>query len=272
MDETREIDIDLRKILFMMRNKVIYIILATFFVGAIAGLYTHFFIAPTYTATISMVVYNNPDRVSASQGVSQDDISAQTNLVGTYMFMLKSDKVLDKVAQELNLGSGSQIKGLISTSQEEGTFVFTTTVSHTDPEKAAKIANAIAKIAPDEMAKTTRAGEINVIDTAKTPSSPSAPNIKKNILIGALVGFLVSFAGFFVYEIFDTTITNSNDLEREFEFPVLGTVPTLEVVEREADNSDNELPPPSSNNDTLARPSSALLENIQSMKEGAKND
>ena len=66
-----------------------------------------------------------------------------------------------------------------------------------------------------------------MLDYAKVPSSPSSPNLKKNILIGAIAGFAVSFIGFFIYELFDTTITSERDLEREFEIPVIGGVPRL---------------------------------------------
>ena len=232
MDETREIDIDLRKIIYMMRTKIIFIILITIVFGAVSGLYTHFFIEPTYSTSISLCVYSNPDRVTSDQTISQNELSAAESLVRTYMFALKSDMVMDKVAEELNLGSGSSISGSISASQVEGTFAFTVTVSSHDPQRCVDIANAIAKIAPLETVKVVRAGGITLIDSAKLPHSPSSPNLKKNILIGLAVGFVLSFAGFFIYEIFDTTITNAKDLEREFELPVLGTVPSLDTVDK----------------------------------------
>ena len=272
MDETKEIDIDLRKILYMMRTKIIFIVLITIIFGTSAGLYTHFFIVPTYATTVTMCVYNSPDRVTTDQSASQSDVTAAQQLVATYMFALKSDLVLDQVASELKLGSGSSIKSNIKTEEEEGTFAFKITVTGTDPQRCVDIANAIAKIAPNETVKVVKSGGIAVIDTAKLPDKPVSPNLKKNILIGLALGFALSFAGFFVYEMFDSTITNAKDLEREFELPVLGTVPMLEAVEKSDDTASGGEKPLSAPKEPVTKPSSALLENIQSMKGDAKND
>lgn len=271
MDEAREIDIDLRKVFYMMKSKIVFILIITVVFGLSAAMYTHFFIDPTYSTSISLCVYNSPDKVSTDQPISQNEISAAQQLVGTYIFAIKSDTVLDKVAQDLNLGSAGSIRGSITTKQEEGTFAFRVTVSGKDPQRCVDIANAIAKIAPDEMVKVVKAGGVSVIDTAKMPGAPSAPDKKKNTLIGLAVGFVLSFVGFFIYELFDTTITNAKDLEREFELPVLGTVPMLTAIHREEDGE------PDENEDSTAdaaigKPSNALLENLQSMKGEGKHD
>lgn len=270
MNEEREFDIDLKKVFYMMRTKIVYIVLSTIFVSVLAGLYTHFFVRPVYQTSVSMCVYSSPNRISYDADYNPSDITAATNLVGTYMYVLTTDTVLDKVAADLDLGSGSNIKNYITASAVEETFAFKVTVKSTDPKTAVDIANAIAKIAPEEIAKAVKGGSISVLDTAKLPRTPVSPNTKKNILIGALTGFIASFLIFFIYEIFDTTITNAKDLEREFQLPVLGTVPLLEAVERE---EVPEIPEDSSAQATsLPKPSSALLENLQSMKGDAKND
>ncbi len=275
MEETREIDIDLRKILYMMRTKLVFIAIITVIFGTASGLYTHFFVTPTYQTSISLCVYNNPDRVTTDQTITQSEITAAQQLVGTYMFALKSDLVLDKVAEELKLGSGSAIRGYLSAEAESGTFAFKVIVKGKDPQLCVDIANAIAKIAPVETVKVVKSGGIAVIDTAKLPTSPISPNIRKNILIGLAAGFALSFAGFFIYEMFDSTITNAKDLAREFELPVLGTVPMLEAIEP-TDSSETETPKAEGEiekpKDPIAKPSSALLENIQNMKGDAKNN
>ena len=277
MEETREIEIDLRKVIYMMKSKVIFILLATVFVGAIAGVYTHYFIPKIYVANTTMMVYANPERTSIESSTSLTDISASQNLVGSYMFALKSDAVMEKVAQELNLPSASAVKGYVSTEAVSETFAFKVTVSCTDPELATNIANAIAKVAPDEIQKVVKVGGVNVVDTAKLPHSPSSPNLKKNITIGFAIGFLVSFVGFFIYELFDTTITNARDLERDFNIPILGTVPSLDKVDRKDDKKyGNEEPEDDFSKlvpiDGPAKPSSELLENLQSMKGESGND
>lgn len=240
MDETKEIDIDLRKIFYMMRTKFVFIMLITLLMGVLAGAYTHFFIAPTYKATVKMYVYSNTDRASSDTSITPNEINASRDLVNTYIYVLKSDTVLDKVAEDLNLNLSSESIGkMVNASLIEDTQAFQVTVTSTDPNLAANVANSIAKVAPSEIVRVVKAGGVEIIDYAKTPSSPSSPNLKKNVVVGALAGFLVSFLLFFIYEMFDSTITDSKDLERDFDIPVLGTIPRLESVERNDNNTLN---------------------------------
>lgn len=270
MDETREISIDLRKTLYMMRNKIVYILLITIFAGALAGIYTHFFIAPQYSAHCSMCVFSNPSR-TGDVSISSNEINANAGLVKTYIDVLNRQPVMDKVAEEL----GTPVTSSISASQKGDTWVFDITVTSSDPQLAADTANAICKVAPQEMQKIIKAGGVSIVDTAKVPTAPSSPNLKKNILTGLAIGLALSFAFFFVYELFDTSITNAKDLEREFEIPVLGTVPMLEPVEKSTDNAeesdDTDLAPPEPSV-SAPKPSASLLENLQSMKGEKGND
>ena len=145
----------------------------------------------------------------------------------SYLAVLESDAVLDKVAEKVGLTDGSTIKNSITTSQDEDTNVFYVSVTTTNPKTSQSIANAVAEVAPGEIARIIKAGGANVIDYAKEPKAPSSPNIKRNIFLGLLIAFAVSFVYFFVREAFNATITSVKDLEREFQIPVLGTIPRL---------------------------------------------
>lgn len=274
MEETREIDIDLRKIFYMMRTKIVYILLITFLAGAAAGCYTHFFIKPTYSASIKLFAYSNTDRVSTDSSVSNQELAASRDLVNTDIYVLTSDTVLELVIEDLGLNTSTgAIRSMITASQIEETIAFQVTVNSEDPNLSAKIANSIAKVAPDEITKIVKIGGVNVIDYAKVPTSASSPNTKKNILIGLLAGFAVSFAVFFVIELFDSTITNARDLEREFEIPILGTIPRLEAVEKSTDtDSDSSSRSADDILKDIGRPSNELLENIQTVKGDIEND
>ena len=214
MDQTKEIDIDLKKIFFMMRKKVVYILLFTLLGGIAAGCFTEFFIDQKYTAKISLYVYSDMDQLSTQSSISYNDYTASTALVKSYLAVLESDAVLDKVAEKVGL-------------TDEDTNVFYVSVTTTNPKTSQSIANAVAEVAPGEIARIIKAGGANVIDYAKEPKTPSSPNLKKNIFLGLLIAFAVSFVYFFVREAFNATITSVKDLEREFQIPVLGTIPRL---------------------------------------------
>lgn len=227
MEQTKEIDIDLKKIFFMLRKKVIYIILITLLGGVLAGCFTEFFIAPKYTSYINLYVYSDADQLSTQSSITYNDYTVSTALVKSYLVILESDSVMDKVAQKVGLEGADDVRKYISTSQYEDTVVFRVSVTTTDPKTSQTIANAVADVAPEEISRIIKAGGANVIDYAKEATSPSSPNIQKNILIGLGAGFILSFLFFFIKEALNSTITTVKDLEREFDIPILGTVPRL---------------------------------------------
>ena len=269
MEETREFDIDLQKIAYMLKSKIIFILLITIFGGVAAGAFTHFAIEPTYSATAKFYVQNTEESVATSASINPSALDAAEKLVNFCIYVIKTDTVIDKVSKDVNVSSG-ELKDMIVATPVSDTMAFQVTVRTKDANLSARIANSIAKIAPEEIVRIVNGGGVSVIDYAKVPKKPSSPSLKKNTVIGALAGFILSFAAFFIYEVFDTTITNSRDLERVFEIPILGTIPKLEAVEEDSSRSNNfesvlsDLSEP--------KPSSTVLENIQSMKGDAKNE
>lgn len=227
MEQTKEIDIDLKKIFFMLRKKVVYIILITLLGGVLAGCFTEFFIDQKYTSYINLYVYSDADQLNTQSSMTYNDYTVSTALVKSYLVILESDSVMEKVAQKVGLESADDVRKYISTSQYEDTVVFQVSVTTTDPKTSQTIANAVADVAPEEISRIIKAGGANVIDYAKEPTEPSSPNLKKNILIGLGAGFILSFLFFFIKEALNSTITSVKDIEREFDIPILGTVPRL---------------------------------------------
>lgn len=228
-EKEREIEIDLVGILYALRSKIVYIILSTLILATLAGCITEFFIKPKYTTSCTMYVYSNTDRVSSDSSISGTELDASQQLVNTYIVVLESDTVLEKVIEELNLNATpAQLGALINCEQIDETEVFRVSVTSKDAKLSANIANAIAQVAPEEIVRVVKAGGVEVIDYAKVPTVPSSPNLRANIVLGAAIGFIVSFAVFFLLAMFDTTISSEKDIQNDFEnIPILGSVPRL---------------------------------------------
>lgn len=226
MDNTKEID--LLDILRIFRAKLLYICIAAVVGAILAFTITKVFIAPVYKATVSMYVYNDPNRSSGM--ITSSEISAANSLVNTYIVIVKSDTVLDKVIDKLDLSmSAGQLRRMLTASAVNNTAVFEITVSHTDPESAQLIANTIADICPEEIIRVVKAGSVEVISPAKLPRSPSSPNLTKNVAIGFIICAVLCFLIFLLVDIFDTTIRSAEDLEH-YGVPVLGSIPKLPEI------------------------------------------
>lgn len=273
--ENKDIEIDLGKIFYKMRDKFIYIIIFTIVAAIVSGLVTHFCIKPKYSATTKMYVYSNTDRISTDSTITSTELTASQDLVNTYIYILKSDTVLEAVIKDLDLNiSTSALKSAISAQQADKTVAFEVTVTATGPKTAARIANSIAKIAPKEIVRVVKAGGVEIIDYAKVPTKPSSPNLSMNIIVAAVAALFVSFMACFLYEFFDTTITGERDVVSEFDIPILGTVPNLENNSEQS----SKYPTKSSkiagtktvnkkgDSEFVLKPSEEILENIQNAK------
>ncbi|MCM1113985.1 MAG: Wzz/FepE/Etk N-terminal domain-containing protein [Clostridium sp.] len=248
MEENKEIEIDLKKTFLMLKKKAIIIVIIAFIGAALAGSFTKFFITPQYTAAVKMYAWSNSDNIIGSTGsISRNDYETSQMLVNTYLEVINSDTLAEKVANELgNRLTAAEIKSMMSCSQVQDTIAFQISVTSPDPEEAKEIVNIIADTCPDVIVKVLKVGGVEVIDYAKTPTHPSSPNLKKNLVIGFMAGFAISFVIFFIKELFDTSINDEEDLKKEFDIPIIGTVPRLLPVteKNKAEDTAEHLAPP----------------------------
>lgn len=75
--------------------------------------------------------------------------------------------------------------------------------------------------------KGTTTNFLSVFDPASLPTRPSGPNLWRNVLIAALVGFVLAATAALFMEYFDDTIRSSNELERLIALPLLGAIARL---------------------------------------------
>lgn len=218
-------NMDLRQLVMLLKKRLLIILVSTLLLGAGAYFYSSSFVTPLYTATVKMYVYNDAER---SGMMTTSELNAAKSLVDTYIVIIRSDTVLDRVAESLGLDTGTEHLGsILSAGSIDSTEAFSVSITHSDPALAQSIVNEIAAIAPEEIIRVVKAGSVEVIDYAKLPEFPVSPNIATNTLAGALAGFVLSFGGVVIYELFDTKIRDEGDLTREFDIPVLGSVPSL---------------------------------------------
>ncbi len=230
MEENREIEIDLTKIITMLKKKAVFIVIFSIIGAALAGCYTNFFIEPQYTATVKLHAYSDSDsRITTSGSFTSSQYDATEKLINTYLVVVKSNTLTEKVADSIgnDMVTANQIRSMMSCSQIEDTLAFSISVTNTDPKLATDIANAVANICPDEIVRILKVGGVEVIDYANEPTSPSSPNLEKNIFVGFIIGLIISFLYFFIRILFDTKIHGNSDLAKEFDLPIIGSIPRI---------------------------------------------
>ncbi len=94
------------------------------------------------------------------------------------------------------------------------------------------------KLKEADLSALIRSNNVRIVDRALRPSHPIRPNVKTNLLLAILVGFLGGIALALLLEYMDDTLKNQDDVETYLKLPVLASVPHLETKE---DGNDSEL-------------------------------
>lgn len=220
-------EVDLWKILLIFMERWKLILGSGIVAALLAFVFTMQFITPLYRASVTVYV-NNINANENIEYVNAANLAAAQQLVNTYVNMIRSDTVLEKVAQSTGLNyTASDIRAMMTARQVDETELFDVYISHPDPEEAAKIANAVAKVAPDEIAYFVEGSSTKIIDYAKVPGAPYTPDRMKNAMIGGILGCMAAAAYSFLCFLLDVRIKDEEDLTMLFDLPVLAQVPAF---------------------------------------------
>ena len=230
MKEAREnLEIDLKRMFIVLWSNIWIILLVAALVAMLAFGYAWFMITPTYSASAQLYVNNNyPD----SPGYSSSQLLAAQDLADTYMIIMRSRNVLNAVSEETGLGySYGQLRGMISASSVNDTEVFQVTVTCTNYQHAALIANAVADILPVKLPEVVDVASVRVVDYAVENPNPVGPSYGKYALLGAAIGGLLTAMVLVVAELMDTSINSEEYLTHVYkEYPLLAVVPGAQSV------------------------------------------
>lgn len=221
-------EIDLQGLLRAYLHKWWIILICLVLGAAIASGITYQFVTPMYQARISIYVNNNKSSED-KEYLSSADLSASQRLVNTYVSIAKSERVLEKISENLNDEySVNWLNNAISASQLNDTEIFCIYVLHEDPKEAARIANKAAEVAPAEIAQIIEGTSAQVVDTAKVPTSRYSPSYKRMALLGGALGVFLAVVFLTMHYLGDTRIKDENDLTTLYPLPVLGRIPNFD--------------------------------------------
>ena len=222
------IRIDLVKLVkYMLKRFWLVILLAGL---GFAGMYfrTNYNAVDTYTASGTMYVYNlNPNLINY-QYASSNDLSSAVQLIDTYMVVVKSNKVMNVVAERLAKEyegiAPSFIAHTLSMASVSETGVVRVSSTTMDPQLSADIVNAVLDVAPEEIIRVVGAGNIEIIDYAEKPFMANSRGAKRKGMIGALAGCVLAGGILLLLFLLNRKVVDVKDLEENYTPPVLASV------------------------------------------------
>lgn len=216
-DNTKSDEIDVLALLHKLWTKKLLILFTAFYFAVFSFLGTYFFIQPTYTSTTRIYVVN--------QATDNKNLSAD------YKEIITSNDVLSEVIKDekLNL-SETELSKMVSVNIPTDTRLISISVKAKTGQDAQVLANKVREVASKKIKNVTKVDDVTTLGEAKLPSSPSSPNIKRNVLLGAILGGFVAIVAVLVREVLDDRVRRPEDVEDALGMALLGIVPDTDKI------------------------------------------
>lgn len=194
-------------------------------VGAcIAADITFFLIPSTYTSSALMLVQTKESTEQTNQ-----DLQADTSLTNDYQILIYSRPVLEKVIKNLKLDMDyASLRSMVSVTKYDDTRILDLSVVTTDPELSAEIVNELSDVSADYISDKMDITPPKIVEEGEVPTQRTSPSMKRNTVIGALIGLLAAVAVIVIREMIDDTLTTEEDVERYLGLVTLAVVPEKE--------------------------------------------
>ena len=224
--------IDLWELLRILLKRWRLLLLCTVAAAAVTLACTANFITPLYRASV-MIYVNNVKSSQQVDYISASNLATSQQLVNTYVNIIRSRTVLEKVVEETGMNvTADDIRDMLSASSIDETEIFEVYVTSPNPEQAAEIANAVAQVAPGVIADIVEGSSTKVIDYAVVPTARYYPSFRSNTLVGCCIGGALAAAVLALRFMMDTSVKSEEDLEEMFQLPVLGSIPSFDGKRR----------------------------------------
>ena len=226
-ENTKRVEIDVLALLQKLWTKKVFILFTAFYVAVFAFLGTYFLIQPTYTSSTRIYVVN---QANDGKNLSAQDLQAGTFLTKDYKEITSNDVLSEVIKDEKLNMTEAELAKMISVNIPTDTRLISISVNAKTGQDAQTLANKVREVASEKIKNVTKVEDVTTLEEAKLPESPSSPNIKRNVLLGAVLGGFLAVVGVLVREILDDRIRRPEDVEDALGMTLLGIVPDTDKI------------------------------------------
>ncbi|MGU3293321.1 polysaccharide biosynthesis tyrosine autokinase [Williamsia sp. M5A3_1d] len=192
---------------------------------------------PIYRATATLYVTSGTD--DNSQTAYQGSLASQQR-VTSYTKLVNSDAVVRQALQTAKLGiSVEDAKSDVSGTATTETVLLNISAVNKDRGEAEKLANAISTAMTSYVSRleTPSGGgqplaKLTLVTPADASDSPVTPKTTRNVGLGVVVGLLLGVLGVLARARFSNKIRDESDIAGVSDTPVLGSIPTDELLKK----------------------------------------
>ncbi|MGJ0841780.1 YveK family protein [Clostridium tertium] len=208
-----------------LKKRWLMIVSITLIATVISAALSFFVINPKYE--VSTKVFIGKDE-GENQAYNQNDVVMYQKLMKTYSETIKTNDLVSRslTGTSFDLEAKDVLENLTVTPVTD-TQILQIKYKSNNPQEAKSVIQNLT----EEFIKTSKElvpnGNIKIIEEVQLPERPVSPNKKMNIAIAFLLGLMVSVGLAFLLEFLDNTFKTKEQLEREFNIPVIGIIPTV---------------------------------------------
>ncbi|QBP40507.1 polysaccharide biosynthesis tyrosine autokinase [Paenisporosarcina antarctica] len=221
MNRTMEI----RDFINLFRKKKKIILLVTLNIMLIGG-FASFAIPTKFEAKTDVLV-----NFTTTNIVSSGEIDANLRLIETYKYLMKSNRILNKVNNSLKEAyKKDELNQMVKIESNINSQILTILVEEKTPEKAVALVNAIATTFKEEIKTLMNLENVHILSEATVGQDTKVikPVTTLFFIISAIIGFLVSYIFVLIQEMFYTIIDSPEKAEKALGIPVIGMIPSGE--------------------------------------------
>lgn len=218
-----ENSLDLSKFLGAIKKNWKLLVLLPIIFMLISLLVTVFLMKPKYEANTQVLV----NQKEKNNEYMAQEVQSNLQLVNTYAEILKSPRIIDDVAKKDSKYSSSQIKSMLDITSQSDSQILTINVKNGSKADAENVANEIARVFKKDMPKIMSIDNVSVLSKADGTATKVSPNLIQNLAIGLILGLILGMVIIVIKELFDKRIKTEEDVERELDIPVLGSIAKL---------------------------------------------
>ncbi len=231
-EEGRELDLGW---LFGILLRRLWLIVAAAVIFGIAGyIYAATTITPLYRS--GFTAYVNNRITSEEEGkTSTGDLSASVGLSYVYKKIIESRSVLQSAVNVCGNVDTRMIRG-VTAEVSDSTPVITVYAITTDAALAKQLADAVAQVAPEQVAQVVEGSSMRVIDAPLLPQSPYFPVRTEYASYGVLMGLALAVILVLITELTRDYVHSGEDVEKRYGIPTIGKIPDMLQAERNEDH------------------------------------
>lgn len=212
--------IELQEIAFLIRKKIILIILITVFFMAVAAIYGFKVKKPYYRGTVKIFSGKNIE----AQNYTTNEIESNVVLMNTYIELIKTDNFMNTVIEKVGINTTpDDLKASVQFTTDGKTPIITISYTNGDREVARRVTEAISENFEKEVKETILNINTKVIEGVKI--TENIPNNRTLILLGMGVGLILAIGIILVWDFLDNRIKSKDELEKLIEVPILVELP-----------------------------------------------